>query len=167
MLVYIVVFGMALNLMVSLLSTGSRLAATTTLGLGRMEGLREVMETFTNQTRKAVAVVDGAGAYQTGDDRLVLRMPEGTEDGFDYLVIGRLHEPNKFGVLGLKEGESGLENVYMSTLRQPLEVLRFEVDGAGFRPVVHLDVQIKLEEGERERPFILHRSSAMPRGMGS
>lgn len=165
MLVYIVVFAAAVNLMVSLLSTGSQLAATTSLSLGRMEGLRDVQDAFTKYTRSAASVVERAGDYVTLDDRLVLRMPEGIEADWDYVVLGRLHSPDQFGVLALREGEGGLENVYLKTLRQPLQRQHFAVDRSGARPAVTLELQIKLEEGERERPFLVHRNTAVPRGI--
>ena len=166
MLVYVVVFAAAVNLMVSLLSTGSRLAATTTLSLGRMEGLREVQDAFTHYTRGAESIEERVGDYMSGEDRLVLRMPEGIDVAWDYVVLGRLHSPDQFGVLALAESDTGLESVYLKPLRQPLQRLYFAVDRSGTRPAVTLELQIKLEEGERERPFLLHRNTAVPRGIG-
>lgn len=166
MLVYIVAFAMAVNIMISLLGTGARLTAVTTLGLGRMEGVREVQETFTRYTRRAAAVVDGIGTYQTTDRQLVLKMPPGQEDGYDYVVLGALDTPDQFGVLGLKSGPGGLESDYLTYLAQPLAILRFEIENLQSSTLVHLDVQVKLEKGERDRTFLLHRSSASLRGIG-
>lgn len=166
MLVYIVVFGVALNMMASLLGSGSRLAATTTLGLGRLEGIRDVEEVFTNYTRRAAAVAGQIGDYETGAHRLVLKMPPGGEEGFDYVVLGALNQPDQFSVLGLAAGGAGWETVYLRTLRQPLQTLEFHVDNTGAAPAVHLDVQVKGEEGERKQSFLVHRSSAVPRGIG-
>jgi len=166
MLVYIVVFAAAVNLLISLLSTGSRLAATTTLSLNRMDGLREVQDTFTQYTRRAAAVEARVGDFETTSDRVVLRMPPGLASELDYVVLGRLHDPERFGVLGLSKQDAVLEQVYLKTFSQPLEQLHFEVDKTGARPALALELQIKLEEGERERPFIRHRCIAVPRGIG-
>lgn len=165
MLVYIVVFAAAVNLLVSLLSTGSRLAATTSLSMGRMEGLREVQDTFLSYTRRAAAVEERVGDYETTEDRLVLRMPPGMESGMDYVVLGRLHAPDQFAVLGLSKGKAGLENVYLKALRQPFDRVHFALDQSGAQTVVTLELQVKLESGERERNFIVHHSTAAPRGI--
>lgn len=166
LLVYVAVFAIGVNLFVSLLGTGSRLSATNTLTMARMEGVREVEEEFTEYTRRATAVVDEAGDFKTGPDRLVLKMPPGQADGFDYAVLGVLREANRFGVVGLAEKEGELEVVYMKTLRQPLELLVFEVEGGGERPLVHLRVKVQGEDGERKQPFVEHRASATLRGVG-
>lgn len=166
LLVYVVAFGMAVNLMISLLGTGSRLAATTTLSLGRMDGIREVQTAFTKHVRQAAAVADRAGDFETTERRLVLRMPPGQTAGFDYVVLGELHQPDRFGILRLANTPDGLEQVYLKTLRQPLGTLRFETETGSARPVVHLDVQVKQQDGERERPFLVHRATAVPRGIG-
>ena len=166
MLVYIAVFAIGVNLFVSLLGTGSRLAAATSLSMSRMEGVREVQEEFMQYTRRAAAVVPEAGEFKTGPDRLVLKMPPGQENGFDYAVLGVLREANHFAVMGLAAREGGLEVVYLKTLRQPLETLVFDVDGAGVRPLVNLRLKVQGEEGERKQPFVEHRASATPRGVG-
>ena len=166
LLVYVAVFAIGVNLFVSLLGTGSRLSAMNTLTMARMEGVREVEEEFMEYTRRAASVVAEAGDFKTGPDRLVLKMPPGQEDGFDYAVLGVLREANRFAVMGLAEKEGGLEVVYMKTLRQPLEILAFDVDGVGVRPLVNLRVKVQGEDGEREQPFVEHRASATPRGVG-
>ena len=111
-------------------------------------------------------MVPEAGEFKTGPDRLVLKMPPGQENGFDYAVLGVLREANHFAVMGLAAREGGLEVVYLKTLRQPLETLVFDVDGAGVRPLVNLRLKVQGEEGERKQPFVEHRASATPRGVG-
>jgi hypothetical protein len=166
LLVYVAVFAVAVNIFVSLLGTGSQLSALNTLSMSRMEGVREVQEEFTEYTRRASVVVPEVGEYKTGPDRIVLKMPPGQEEGFDYAVLGVLREANRFAVMGLAEKEGALEVVYMKTLRQPLETLLIEVDGSGSRPMVNLRVKVQGEEGERKQPFVEHTASATPRGVG-
>lgn len=166
MLVYIAVFAVGVNIFVSLLGTGSRLSATNALSLSRLEGVREVQETFTQYTRRATAVVPEVGEFTTGPDRLVLKMPQEQENGFDYMVLGVLREANHFAVMGLVEKADAVEMVYLKTLRQPLETLAFDVEGSGVRPLVNLRVMIKGEDGERKQPFVEHLASATPRGVG-
>lgn len=166
LLVYVAVFAIAVNLFVSLLGTGSRLSAMSTLGLSRMEGIREVEDAFTEYTRRAALVVPEAGEFKTGPDRLVLKMPPGQENGFDYAVLGSLRDANHFAVMGLAQKAGKLEVVYLKTLRQPMEVLAFEVDNGGVRLRVNLRVKVKGEEGERKQPFVEHVASATPRGVG-
>jgi hypothetical protein len=137
-----------------------------TLTMARMEGVREVEAEFSEYTRRATAVVAEAGDFKTGSDRLVLRMPPGQVDGFEYAVLGILREANRFAVMGVAEKEGGLEVIYMKTLRQPLETLAFEVDGAGARSLVNLRFKVQGEDGERKQSFVEHRASATPRGVG-
>jgi hypothetical protein len=166
MLVYIAVFAIGLNLFISLLGTGSRLTATTSLSLARMEGVREVEDTFVQYTRRAVSVVAEVGEFKTGSDRLVLKMPPGQENGFDYAVLGVLREANRFAVMGLATREGATEVVYLKTLPQPLENLTFDVEASGPRPLVNLRVKVQSEAGERKHTFVEHQTSATPRGMG-
>jgi type II secretory pathway pseudopilin PulG len=166
LLVYVAVFAIGVNLFVSLLGTGSRLSAMNTLTMSRMEGVREVEEAFMAYTRRAIAVAAEAGDFKTGPDRLVLKMPPGQTDGFDYAVLGVLREANRFAVMGLAEKSGGLEVSYMKTLRQPLDIVAFEVEDASPRPLVKLRVKIKGENGERKQSFVEHRSIATPRGVG-
>lgn len=166
LLVYVAVFAVAVNIFVSLLGTGSQLSALNTLSMSRMEGVREVQEEFTEYTRRASAVVPEAGEYKTGADRLVLKMPQAQEGGFDYAVLGVLREANCFAVIGLADKEGVMEVVYMKTLRQPLETLQFDVDQGGARPLVNLRVKVQGEDGERKQPFVEHLASATPRGVG-
>lgn len=166
MLVYIVAFGMAVNILVSLLGTGARLTAITTLGLERMDGVRDVEDTFTRYARQAAGVVDSVATYHTSESQVVLKMPPGNEDGIEYMVLGALKDPDRFAVLGLKPGGSGWEAGYLRTLRQPLARIHFETASTERGTLLHLDVQVKLEEGERERTFLVHRSSVFLRGTG-
>lgn len=166
MLVYVAVFAVGANLFVSLLSSGSQLSALNTLSMSRMEGVREVQDEFTEYTRQAVSVVAEAGDFKTTADRLVLKMPSGQDGGFAYCVLGVLRDANRFAVLGLAEKDGKLEEVYMKTLRQPLETVVFEVDESGARALVNLSIKVQGEEGERKQPFVEHRASATPRGVG-
>mgnify|MGYP003646086873 CR=1 FL=1 len=165
LLVYIVIFAMGVNLCVSALGTGARLSSTTALQLGRIEGIRAIQETFTGYVRRAAAVSPGAGGYNTGPDRVVLQMPPDQPEGFDVLVLGAVRDPSLFSVLGLKNVEGTWTEVYMKTLRQPLGKQELTIDHSGIRPLVSLDLQVGQEEGERARTFLVHRSSAVPRGM--
>jgi type II secretory pathway pseudopilin PulG len=164
MLVYIAVLAVGINLFVSALSTGSRLAATTTLQLGRIEGIRDVQDSFTGYVRRAAAVVPRASSFETGEDLVVLRMPPDQPEGFDYLVLGAVRGPERFTVLGLTEKDGAWSEVYGKTLRQPLGQQQYAVDDSGIRPLITVTLQVAQEDGERKRPFLVHRCSAAPRG---
>ena len=164
MLVYVAVLAVGINLFVSALSSGSRLSAVTTLQLGRIEGIRDVQDTFTGLVRRAAAVVPEAGAYTTGGQTVVLRMPPGQPEGFSYIVIGAVRDPERFSVLGLNEAGDVWTSDYLRNLRQPLSQLRFEVNTDGVRPVVAMTVQVKRDEGERGAEALVHRALATPRG---
>ncbi|MBX3176601.1 MAG: type II secretion system protein [Candidatus Hydrogenedentes bacterium] len=164
MLVYVAIFGLTINILASLLMTGARLSATAALSLDRLAGVRDVQEAFTTYTRRASGVAVSAGSYTTGEDTLVLAMPPSW--GYDYAVLGKLGEDggDHFGVLRLRNGDSGLESDFLQFRAQPLAHLRFEVDESGARPVVHMEIQVKPESGERDRGFRMHRTAATPRG---
>jgi hypothetical protein len=163
-LVYVAILAVGVNLFVTALGTGSRLAATTTLQLGRIEGIREIQDTFVGYVRRAAAVTPGVSGFETGEDMVVLKMPPGQPEGFEYLIVGAVRAPESFSVLGLREVEGGWQEVYMKTLRQPLGQQRYAVAETGTRPLVTLTLQVREEEGERERPFLIHRNNATPRG---
>lgn len=165
MLVYIAVLAVAINLFLTTLHTGSRLTATTTLQLSRMEGIREVQQSFVGYVRRAAAVVPGAGEFRTDANRVVLQMPPGQEEGFSHLVLGALRDPHRFSVMGLTESSGTWTEVYGKTLRQPLGQQQFEVDMTGGRTQVSLTCQVQQEAGERDRPFLVYRSTAAPRSI--
>ena len=167
LLVYMAVFGIGINLFISAMGTGSRLSATTTIQMSRLEGIRDVQQTFVHYVRRAESVVPAIGRYTTGDSVVVLKMPTLQSEGFDYLVLGAVQQPDAFTVLGLTQTEGQWHETYMKTLRQPLGQQTFAVLEEGERPLVQMTVQVKQESGERDRPFLLHTCNATPRGYGS
>ncbi len=167
LLVYLTVLAIGINLFVSALGTGSRLSATTTLQMGRLEGIREVQQTFVHYVRRAADVVPSIGRYNTGDSVVVLKMPALQPEGFDYLVVGAVQRPDAFTVLGLTQTDGQWQETYMKTLRQALGEQSYVIREDGARPLIQMTVQVKQESGERERPFLLHTCNATPRSYGS
>lgn len=167
LLVYMAVLGIGINLFISAMGTGSRLSATTTLQMSRLEGIRDVQQTFVHYVRRAESVVPAIGRYTTGESVVVLKMPGVQPEGFDYLVLGAVQRPDGFTVLGLTQTEGQWQETYMKTLRQPLGQQTYAVREDGARPLIQMTAQVKQESGERERPFLLHTCNATPRGYGS
>ena len=165
MLVYVVVFGMGLNLFVSALGTGSRLTALTTLQLSRIEGVREIQNLYVSQVRCAESVVPRVGNFETGDNLVVLRMPPTDIEGVDYVVLGAARDANHFSIVRVTDTNGSLSAAMGKTLRQPLGQLRFTVhEGAGAMSIT-MHIQVQQEDGERDKPFLAHETLATPRGM--
>ena len=164
-LVYVAVFGMGLNLFVSALGTGSRLTALTTLQLGRIEGVRDIQNLFVSQVRLAESVVPRVGDFETGDQIVVLRMPPSQSEGVDYVVLGAARDVDHFSMVRVTDTNGSLSAAMGKTLRQPLGHLRFTVhEPTGSTPIT-LSIQVKQEDGERDKPFLTHETIATPRGM--
>lgn len=167
MVVYIAVFTVGVNLFVSVLSTGARLGATTTLQLHRVAGIRAVQSRFVHFVRQGGSVVPGAGPYQTGEDVVVLRMPDESPGSMDAVVLGAVRDKQHFSVLGLALADDGTwSQVYGETVHQPLKRQVFQVSTDGPRPVVFLEAQIAVEDGEIGVRPVIHRIRAVPRGWG-
>ena len=164
-LVYVAVLGIVLNIFASIFASNTRLSAVNTLALNRLRGIDEVQRVFRDAVREASGVAVGIGDYRSGEEQLVLRVPQ--EEGTRYIVLGALREDGRLCRLDVIERDGKLEAGYMATYPQVLSELRFvyDADKSGAAPLIAMEAVIRKEAGERAGRHVVHRFMGSPRAV--
>jgi hypothetical protein len=131
-LMYVAILAIVVNLVASVFVSATRLSAVGTAALDRVNAVDDVREAFTRAVREAEAVVPGAGAFATGPNQLVLRMPLGAHKDAHarYVVLGCIDPAPGFKSLEITEKNGQYAPEAYTVCSLPVQSLRFDY-GAG------------------------------------
>ena len=169
-LVYVAIIGLLVNLSARVFMSGSRLSARATTAVERLEKQESFRKAFTEAVRQGSAIVEGAGAYKTGDAFVVLAAPTG--DGASaqpcYIVLGDIRQVHGIQKMVLCDRDGELELEELIPFPGTLDSAAFSFDATGTTVQRAVTLSVRFEAGEgarRQRP--LHQFTASLRGVGS
>ncbi len=153
MLAYTALLAVILNIAMGLFSMGLRLSRLTQEGLGRVETVNAVGQTFQDAVQAATRVVPVLGPYSTGPGQLVLRGTATNKNRF--VVFGQFDSDARLIVSEIVEEDGQLVVDKVARFPLPLDKLAFEY-GAGIlgeTRCVTLRFSLRPPEGSRRRAY--------------
>ncbi len=142
-----------------------QLSALNALSLDRVLAASEVRREFTALVRASHGVAPRVGNHETGQDRIVLRMP--SADGpARYAVFGAIRGDNRLSRMDLVDdgGTFQIERLQTYALRVAEPVFTVAPPQRGGAVRISLEFQLRPDDGERMPRPMKHHCIASPRG---
>lgn len=130
MIAYVAIFGVVINLSVSVFVTSSRLSAFGIRALDQVGRIEEAGRVFTRAVRSSHGVSGSVGRYRTGPEQLVLQATDPSGSTTRYIVLGPIQSPSKLSKLVISEDNGGYTLESLVTYALDLGSVAFTYDAA-------------------------------------
>jgi len=128
LLAYLVVLGIIINVSAPLFLSAMRLSKVGEAASDNLKGVEEIRSRISDRVREAVRVVPSTLAFESGEDQLILEMPDAPIAR--RVVFGTLNHPNQVSRLELIQKDGQWVPDFLATYRQSITGLRFSYDTA-------------------------------------